>query len=45
METGADSISNQNQKTISLPTREQLMFDTSLWTIAPTGSPHLARSI
>lgn len=45
METGADGVSNLDQRGMSLPTREQRMFDTSLWTIAPTGFPYPARSI
>jgi hypothetical protein len=45
METGADKLSGQNQRTISLPTREQHMFRTSLWMIALTGSPFKAPPI
>jgi hypothetical protein len=45
METGADNISGQNLRTISLPTREQRMFLTSSWAIAPTGSPYEAQPI
>jgi hypothetical protein len=43
METGADNISGQNQRAISLPTREQRMFRTSLWTTALAGSPYKAQ--
>jgi hypothetical protein len=45
METGADGISGQNLRTISLPTREQRMFLTSSWAMAPTGSPYKAPPI
>jgi hypothetical protein len=39
------NVSGQNQKAVSLPTREQRMFFTSLRTIAQTGSPYKAASI
>jgi hypothetical protein len=45
MGTGADTLSGQNQRTISLPTREQHMFRTSSWAIALTGSPFKAHPI
>jgi hypothetical protein len=45
METGADTVSGQNQGAISLPTREQRMFRTGIWTIALTGSPYKAQPI
>jgi hypothetical protein len=45
METGADNVSGLDQGAISLPTREQRMFLTSSWAIAPTGSPYEAQPI
>jgi hypothetical protein len=42
---GAEKISGQDQRMISLPTQEHRMFDISSWTVAQTGSPHRASSI
>jgi hypothetical protein len=43
---GNPALTEQRPKkrAMSLPIREQRMFDTSAWTIAPTGSPYQALS-
>jgi hypothetical protein len=45
MEAVAGGIGGLNQRTISLPIREQRMFSTSVWAAAPTGSPYCAPPI